>query len=389
MAQLGISAAFMSAFVMDEDIQAILLLGADNYRQEMSFVNLFNRIDGHDFEKHQYYEEEENLFRSTLDANITNVQTSFDVAAGEGNNFAIGYVLLVNDEQMLVTNVVGDTLTVVRGHAGTTAVAHTAGDVVEALGMASPEGVVNTSFKRSPRTLVENYFQEFTEDVNVTKRATRKRHKDYDEMLAEERERAVWKQMRLLDRALINNTGVFDPTDGQHVTKGFRNFVAERNGIQQATLGYANGAFGAADLTALYVELNQRMSNVNVIVCNVATKNKLVDLAKAEGNYTSNINQGDIGANAGVYYDGIVTSGWDGRVLPFVINKHVPDGAAIFADSTSLGMIVAPDMDGADLFLQVSPEPKNSALMQETLRTEISVEVQRADKQAYLANMFT
>ena len=80
MAQLGISSTFLSAFVMDEDIQAILLLGASNYMHEMSFVNLFGRQDSTGFDKHQIYEEEENLYRSTLAAAITNVQTAFDVA---------------------------------------------------------------------------------------------------------------------------------------------------------------------------------------------------------------------------------------------------------------------------------------------------------------------
>ena len=289
---------------------------------------------------------------------------------------------------MLVTDVTGDTLTVVRGHAGTTAVAHAISLTVDILGMSSPEGVINTSFKRSPRTLIENFYQEFTEDVNVTERSLRRNHKDFEDMLSEERERAVWKQMRLLDRALINNTGVYDATDGQHVTKGFRNYVAERNGITQATIGYANGAFAAADLNTLYTTLHNRSSNVNVIVCNVATKNALVNIAKAEGNYTSNINQGDVNVNAGVYYDGIVTSGWDGRVLAFVVNKHVPAGAAMFVDTTTLNIVPSPDSTGGDLFFKTSVEPTSSALHTETLRTEIALEIQRADKQAYLANMF-
>jgi hypothetical protein len=139
MANLGISAAFLSAFVMDEDIQAILLLGASNYRHEMSFLNLFGNQSPTGLDKHELYEEEENGYISTLLLAITNVQTSFDVQAGDGNNYAIGYVIQIDDEQMLVTNVVADTLTVTRGHAGTTAVLHLIDATVNILGMSSPE----------------------------------------------------------------------------------------------------------------------------------------------------------------------------------------------------------------------------------------------------------
>ncbi len=80
--------------------------------------------------------------RSTLGANVaTTGETTVTVAAGHQLHFAIGDSLRINAEQVLVTGYgSGDDLTVTRGHAGTTAATHTAGDDVLGLGTQLPEG---------------------------------------------------------------------------------------------------------------------------------------------------------------------------------------------------------------------------------------------------------
>lgn len=70
----------------------------------------------------------------TLAANITNVATSFDVAAGTGARLpADNFVILVESELMFVGSRSTDTLSsVTRGIEGTTAAAHNSGIAVEA-----------------------------------------------------------------------------------------------------------------------------------------------------------------------------------------------------------------------------------------------------------------
>lgn len=388
--RLGISQNFLSSFTIDEQIQAILLLTPENYMHEMSFLNLMTKLDPNGFKSHDWYEEDELNFMSTLNANINNAVTSI-VVASNIRAFNATQIITIEDEQILITavNYTTNTLTVVRWHAGTTAAAHLAGVAININGNAQAEGQVDSVFQRSPRTLLQNYFQEFTNAVDLTKRAINETSRDYEDLYGEEKQRTIWNQMRMMDRALINNIGVYDTVAWQHVTKGLKDIVAERGGIQQSTLGYANGAFNFATLTSLYQELHNRSSNVNGIMCNVATKNALVNIAKAEGVYTSNVNQGDVGLSAGVYYDGLVTSGWDGRVLPFIINKNMPDNSVAFIDTNSLGL--APRSDrllGGDIFLRFYDENTNSAVRQETAKTEIAFEMVRADKQAFLTNLF-
>lgn len=72
---------------------------------------------------------------TTLAAGITSGATSFDVADGSVLPDT-PFPLTVDDEQMLVTAVSSDTLTVTRGFNGTTAAAHSSGAVADAQIMA-------------------------------------------------------------------------------------------------------------------------------------------------------------------------------------------------------------------------------------------------------------
>lgn len=79
------------------------------------------------------------VIAQTLSANISNAATSFDVADGSSfptgglNNFVVAIARgTFNEEKILITSRSGNTFTVAnRGYDGTTAVAHTIGDLVD------------------------------------------------------------------------------------------------------------------------------------------------------------------------------------------------------------------------------------------------------------------
>ncbi len=80
-----------------------------------------------------WYDEYDDGAGSSLPAAISASPSTLTVAAGTGSKFAVGNVVQVpdgttgwDDEQMLVTAVSGDTLTVQRGYNGTTAATHLA-----------------------------------------------------------------------------------------------------------------------------------------------------------------------------------------------------------------------------------------------------------------------
>lgn len=68
------------------------------------------------------------LSTTTINADLTASATSVSVASG--TPFSVGHTILIDSEQMYVTAVVTNTLTVVRGVNGTTAATHTSGATV-------------------------------------------------------------------------------------------------------------------------------------------------------------------------------------------------------------------------------------------------------------------
>lgn len=90
---------------------------------------------------------------------LDNSETGVDVDNGE--YFQVGHIIQVDDEQMLVTGIASDTLTVTRGFAGTTAASHNDDSKVYILGVALKE---HQDDQESPYTQGEvdyNYHQIF------------------------------------------------------------------------------------------------------------------------------------------------------------------------------------------------------------------------------------
>lgn len=94
--------------------------------------------------------------------------TSFDVDNGE--RFRVGDQIQVegSEELMFVTGINGDTLTVIRGYAGTTAENLADNQVINILGNAALEGADKPSAKFTNRIRQSNYTQIFTATVEVS-----------------------------------------------------------------------------------------------------------------------------------------------------------------------------------------------------------------------------
>jgi len=94
--------------------------------------------------------------------------TEFDVA--DGTRFRVGDQIQVEsaEELMLVTGINGNTLTVVRGYASTTAEDIADGQVVNILGNAALEGADKPTARFTSRSRCGNYTQIFTATVEVS-----------------------------------------------------------------------------------------------------------------------------------------------------------------------------------------------------------------------------
>lgn len=118
-----------------------------------------------------YWLEDEFLAPRTLLAeDLTDVETDVDVTANHGEAFAAGDAILIDDEIMFVTGVSNDTLTVTRGDAGTTNVAHSTGAEILGLGTILSEGSIGDE-QFTGRTKSSNYTQIWTSKISMTRTA--------------------------------------------------------------------------------------------------------------------------------------------------------------------------------------------------------------------------
>jgi hypothetical protein len=104
------------------------------------------------------------------DSTYTNPTQDTDFVVDHGSRFRIGDQIQVegSEELMLVTNVNSNTLTVVRGYAGTTAEALADNKVINILGNAALEGADKPGARFTTRVRRGNYTQIFTAVVEVS-----------------------------------------------------------------------------------------------------------------------------------------------------------------------------------------------------------------------------
>jgi len=104
------------------------------------------------------------------DSTYTDPSTDTDFVVDNGSRFRVGDQIQVegSEELMLVTAINGDTLTVVRGYAGTTAEDLADNQVVSILGNAALEGADKPGMRFTNRSRCGNYTQIFTATVEVS-----------------------------------------------------------------------------------------------------------------------------------------------------------------------------------------------------------------------------
>ena len=120
---------------------------------------------------HEWLEDELLPNKDSIDdQSITSPSTETDFDVANGSRFRVGDQIQVegSKELMLVTAVNSDTLTVVRGYAGTTAEDLVDGQVINILGNAALEGGDKPSARFTNRSRCGNYTQIFTATVEVS-----------------------------------------------------------------------------------------------------------------------------------------------------------------------------------------------------------------------------
>ncbi len=141
-------------------------------------------------------------------------ETSFDVA--NGSRFRVGDQIQVEGtkELMLVTAISTDTLTVVRGYAGSTGENLVDAQVINILGNAALEGSNKPSARFTNRTRKSNYTQIFTATVEVSGTDIAARQLGLDDELDLQKQERLRELIRDLENTVINGGRIVSDPQG-------------------------------------------------------------------------------------------------------------------------------------------------------------------------------
>lgn len=117
-----------------------------------------------------WLEDEFKVPRTTCAEALDASETDVDVAAGQGERFADGDVIRIDDEFMTVSSISNDTLTVVRGALGSTAVTHLINADTIGVGTMLAEGSIGDE-QFTGRTKLTNYTQIWSSKISITRTA--------------------------------------------------------------------------------------------------------------------------------------------------------------------------------------------------------------------------
>ena len=117
--------------------------------------------------KHEWLEDTLNPTTDAIAAGVLAGDPTIDVE--HASYFRVGDIVQVNQETMLVTSIVdADTIGVARGYGGTTAAAHSIGDVVTIIGNAALEGEDTDEDRSTKQVRKHNYCQIMKVGVKIS-----------------------------------------------------------------------------------------------------------------------------------------------------------------------------------------------------------------------------
>jgi hypothetical protein len=262
-------------------------------------------------------------------------ETSFDVA--NGGRFRAGDQIQVAGakELMLVSSVSGNTITVVRGYAGTTAENIATGQVINILGNAALEGDDKPAARFTNRIRCGNYTQIFTASVEVSGTNIAASHLGLSDEMDYQKSERLREMIRDLENTVINGgQPSANPQGSASVRRSMKGILPHI-----ATHRYNTGDSGFPAGTALTEEMinyvlrkiwENSSGSVDLIVVGGYQKRKINSFLTASRSF---------GASDTAYTDMVSVYESDFGVCRIVTSRYVPQDAVLLVDSSRIGVL--------------------------------------------------
>ena len=281
-----VTSGVLAAALNQEVINGAFEIARSNRTGLLSVVNMGSSTQAFDGYKMGWLDMRVDATSADADGTFTNVATTINVAAGEGAKFRVGMTFGAegSEEEILVTAVNADALTVVRGFGGTTA--ETGADGVK---------LTINSTSRSENSLaendgifqpekVENYFQTMDTAVEMSRRAMSTMQWGNTNDLKFQVSERIRQLAIQLDRALIRGRKATATIGNEEYTYtgGMRYFTSQAGAINT---DHAAGALTLQAIQDLNAEIVKRGGMTDTIVVGINKARELNTLVAA--NYSS------------------------------------------------------------------------------------------------------
>jgi hypothetical protein len=263
------------------------------------------------------------------------VDTSFDVDNGE--RFRVGDQIQVegSGELMLVTNISSDTLTVVRGYAGTTAENLADNQVINILGNAALEGADKPGARFTNRSRRSNYTQIFTATVEVSGTDIAASQLGIADELDYQKQERLRELIRDLENTVINGGQPASNPEGSGLVRRSVNGVIQHlstNVFNTGDIGFPTGNdLDEAKINYVLRRIWENSNgNVDLIIVGGFQKRKINAFSADSRTY---------GATDTTFTDMISVYESDFGICKIVTTRWMPQDAALLLDSSRVNVL--------------------------------------------------
>ena len=287
---------------------------------------------------HEWLEDELLPNKDSIDdQSISNPSSDIEFDVANGGRFRVGDQIEVegSKELMLVTAINGDTLTVVRGYAGTTAEDLVDGQVINILGNAALEGSDKPSARFTNRTRCGNYTQIFTAAVEVSGTDMAAGQLGLSDEMDYQKQERLRELIRDLENTVVNSgQPASDPQGSGTVRRTMEGIIQNlsTNVFATGDSGFPSGT-GLDEAKINYVLRKiweNSNGNVDLIVVGGFQKRKINSFLSASRSYA---------ASETTYRDMVSVYESDFGVCKIITTRWMPQDATLLLDSSRVSVL--------------------------------------------------
>jgi len=271
------------------------------------------------------------------DSTYTDPAADTDFVVDNGDRFRVGDQIQVegSEELMLVTGISTNTLTVVRGYAGTTPEDLADDKVINILGNAALEGADKPTSRFTNRTRAGNYTQIFTAAVEVSGTDLAANQLGLADEMDYQKQERLRELLRDLENTVINGGQVAANPEGSGTVRRTMKGVMQHlstNVFHTGDSGFPSGADLAEDKVnyALRKIWENSNGNIDLIVVGGFQKRKINSFATSARSF---------GANDTTFTDMVSIYESDFGVCRVIPTRWMPQDAALFLDSSRVNVL--------------------------------------------------